>query len=43
MKRFFIVLAGIFTVIAMTGCNTVQGFGQDVKKGGEKIEEAADK
>lgn len=43
MKGFLIALAGIVTVIAMTGCNTVEGFGQDVQKGGQKIEEAAER
>ncbi len=29
-----IVLAGLFT----TGCNTVQGIGKDIEKGGEAIQ-----
>ena len=34
------LLAGLLLV---TGCNTVRGMGQDIKKAGEKIEGAAQK
>lgn len=27
----------------LTGCNTVEGAGKDIKKGGQKIEDAADR
>lgn len=27
----------------MTGCNTIEGAGQDILRGGEAIEDAADK
>lgn len=38
MKRIaFMLLAAL----ALAGCNTVEGFGKDVKKGGEVIEKAA--
>lgn len=40
MKKFF-ALAAVFAVLA--GCNTIEGVGKDVKKGGEAIEKAADK
>jgi predicted small secreted protein len=42
MKNFFtfFMLAGLLLV---TGCNTVKGMGQDIKKAGEKIEGAAQK
>ena len=37
----------IFALIAMcallAGCNTIEGVGKDIKKGGEAIEKAADK
>jgi predicted small secreted protein len=29
--------------LGLAGCNTVEGFGKDVKKGGEKIEKAAER
>ena len=39
----FILLTGLaaFSLMA-AGCNTMSGFGQDVQKGGEKIEKSAD-
>ena len=42
MKRITTLLlaAGL---LCLAGCNTVKGFGQDLKKAGEKIEGAAQK
>jgi entericidin A len=37
------LLVLVFCMSFLTGCNTVQGFGQDVKKVGEKMENAAKK
>ncbi len=37
---FRIVLISILAVM-LSACNTVQGIGKDVKKGGEAIEKAA--
>jgi len=34
-----LMLLGIFGAIA--GCNTMSGFGQDVERGGEKIQDKA--
>jgi len=39
MKLVALILAGVVLV----GCNTVQGLGKDIQKGGEKLERAADK
>ncbi len=39
MKLIALILAGIFLV----GCNTVQGLGKDIQRGGEKLERAVDK
>ena len=36
---FSCALTGIF---ASLGCNTVQGLGQDIERGGEKTQDAAD-
>ena len=37
-------LAGFaISVLAMIGCNTVEGMGKDLKAGGQAIEKAADK
>jgi entericidin B len=33
----------IIVVLSLAGCNTVEGFGQDVQAGGRAIERAADK
>lgn len=33
----------LFTLPLLSACNTIEGLGQDIKKGGEKLEEAADK
>ncbi len=40
MKKLFVLIA-MTTVLA--ACNTIQGVGKDIKKGGEVIEKAADK
>ncbi len=41
MKRLIAILvAGSFALLT-TGCNTMQGLGRDVEKGGEKIETKA--
>jgi predicted small secreted protein len=38
MKRISFILIAAF---ALAGCNTMEGIGRDVKKGGEAIERAA--
>jgi predicted small secreted protein len=44
MKRIAAFLAIAFTLsIPLAGCNTMQGAGQDIQKGGEKLEDAAAK
>ena len=41
MKRLIaLVLAASFAVLA-TGCNTMQGLGKDVERGGEKVQKEA--
>ncbi|WP_394792109.1 entericidin A/B family lipoprotein [Rhodoferax sp.] len=37
MKKIATLIAAVFA-LGLVGCNTVHGFGQDVKKVGEKIE-----
>jgi predicted small secreted protein len=32
------VLVLIFTILALSACNTVRGVGKDIQKGGEAIE-----
>ncbi|MBS1154900.1 MAG: Entericidin EcnA/B family [Proteobacteria bacterium] len=41
MKRLLIV--ALLSMFALSGCNTVHGFGQDLEKVGEKISGAASK
>jgi len=38
-----ITLLAIVCFGGLAGCNTMEGLGQDVQKGGEKLENAADK
>ena len=40
MKKLLVVLV---TVLVTAGCNTMSGLGKDVQKGGEKLENSADK
>jgi len=35
------IFALIVCVLAISACNTVEGVGKDIKKGGEAIEKAA--
>ena len=43
MKKLLmsLVMAGL-ALVAFTGCNTMEGAGQDVERAGEKIKDAAD-
>lgn len=36
-------LAGLTALTTLAGCNTMEGVGKDVQKGGEAIENAASK
>ena len=43
MKRFMaLMLIAMFSVGTLAACNTTKGFGQDVEKVGDKIEDAAE-
>lgn len=37
------IFAFVAVFAACTGCNTIEGMGKDIKKGGEAIEKAAEK
>jgi entericidin B len=43
MKKFAIVLFTIISACSLLACNTVQGLGKDIEKGGQAIERAATK
>jgi len=40
MKKVFVLLMALGI---LAGCNTMEGLGKDIKKGGEKLEKAANK
>jgi predicted small secreted protein len=39
MKAITLLLA----VLVLAGCNTMEGLGKDIQKGGQKLEKAAEK
>ena len=43
MTRLRLTLVAAALLAALAGCNTVKGVGQDLKKAGESIENAAKK
>ena len=47
MARKLVVALSFFSLwiaaMAITGCNTVEGAGKDIKAGGQAIEKAADR
>ena len=43
MNRFVVLLALLIAAAVAAGCNTVEGFGKDVKAAGGGIEKAAEK
>lgn len=42
MKKLLALLMSSFFVM-LAGCNTMEGAGKDIERGGEKIQDAADK
>ncbi len=38
MKKCVFFVLTVATLISATGCNTVQGIGRDIEKGGEAIQ-----
>jgi predicted small secreted protein len=43
MKKIVSVLSILMFAMGLTACNTMKGMGQDVERGGQKMENAADK
>ena len=41
-KIIALILVAIWSVIVLSGCNTIRGFGKDVEKAGEVIQKTAD-
>ena len=42
MKKIGLILVALWAV-ALAGCNTMRGFGQDVEKAGEAIQRKTDR
>ncbi len=40
MKKFALLCAVMFAGVVSMGCNTVQGMGKDIEKGGEAIQKS---
>jgi predicted small secreted protein len=43
MNKTIITVLSLFTLLALSACNTVKGVGQDLQVAGEKIEDAVKK
>lgn len=43
MKRFALAIMAFALIAATTGCNTMQGIGEDIQSGGQAIQKAATK
>ena len=43
MKKNFLAALLLSAALALAGCNTVQGFGQDLKKGADHVSTAIGK
>lgn len=41
MKKLLLVLATLLALPALTACNTIKGFGQDVEATGDAVSDAA--
>ncbi|MEF8721715.1 entericidin A/B family lipoprotein [Candidatus Accumulibacter phosphatis] len=41
MKRLMLLLGALVATVFLTACNTMQGVGKDISKGGQAIEKAA--
>jgi entericidin B len=42
IKAVLLVVALSYSGLALTACNTMEGLGEDVERGGEKLQGAAD-
>ncbi len=41
MKKLLTTLGILVITVGLTACNTFRGMGQDVERGGEKVQDAA--
>jgi entericidin B len=40
--KFISAFLAVFSLLALAGCNTIEGIGKDIKAGGAAIERTAD-
>ncbi len=43
MIRKFVAFACAAVLVMLTGCNTIQGAGKDIERGGEKLQGSAER
>ena len=41
MKKLAVLLLALVSIVSLSACNTIQGVGKDIEKGGKAIERAA--
>jgi entericidin B len=41
VMKVVLVVAGMCGLVALSACNTVEGMGKDIERGGEKMQDAA--
>ncbi len=41
LKQAGLWLTALALGLALTGCNTMRGFGKDIERGGERVQDAA--
>lgn len=41
LKKSFSIAGVLLLLMALSGCNTMRGFGRDVERGGERVQDAA--
>ena len=41
MKKLAVLLLALVSIFSLSACNTIQGVGKDIEKGGKAIERAA--
>ena len=42
MLKYLVIMTGLVCTLLLSACNTMEGMGQDIQKGGEKLENKAD-
>jgi entericidin B len=41
MMKTLLALMTLISVVTLVGCNTIEGAGKDLERGGEKVQDAA--